>query len=179
MVPATSLVEEKQRGTDKALTVTPLSLGELFVAKGLLGFLLSLFMGVVILILNNAFGARPGLLLLTLALGAVMASTFGIILGAFIRDINTLFATVKGIGILLYAPALVYLFPEIPAWIGQLFPTYYMIEPVIEIAQEGAGWAAVAPELIVMAVLNLVLIGAIALIVRAERTGMRLSRRLA
>lgn len=179
MVPATSLVEEKARGTLKALTVTPLSLGELFVAKGLLGFLLSLLMGVATLMLNNAFGSRPGLLILSLALGAVMAAAFGILLGAFIRDINTLFATIKGLGILLYAPALVYLFPEIPAWIGRLFPTYYMIQPVIEIAQEGAGWAEVAPELAILALLNVVLLGVIAVVIHAERSGSRLARSLA
>lgn len=178
MVPATSLVEEKQRGTLNALTVTPLSLGELYAAKGLLGFLLSLLMGIVILLLNHAFGTRPALLLLSLSLGAIMAVTFGILLGAFIKDINTLFATIKGLGILLYAPALVYLFPEIPAWIGRLFPTYYMIQPVVEIAQDGAGWAEVAPELTILALFDIALLAVIAFVIYAERSGRRLRPRL-
>lgn len=178
MVPATSLVQEKQRRTLSALTVTPLSVGELYAAKGLLGFLLSLIMGVIILVLNNAFGIHPGLLLFSLALGAVMAVTFGILLGHFIKDINTLFATIKGIGILLYAPALVYLFPEIPAWIGQLFPTYYMVQPVIEISQQGAGWAGIAPELAVLTVLDLLLLAVIAFVIYAQRSDRRLLPRL-
>ena len=128
-------------------------------------------MGVLILVLNNAFAMRPGLLLFSLALGALMAVTFGILLGALIRDINTLFAAVKGIAILLYAPALVYLFPEIPGWIGRLFPTYYMIQPVIEIAQEGAGWAQIAPELTILALLDVLLIAIIATLIYSERIG--------
>ena len=174
MVPATSLVEEKQRRTLSAVTVTPLSIGELYAAKGLLGFLLSLLMGTVILVLNNAFGIHPGLLLLSLALGAVMAVTFGVLLGHFIKDINTLFATIKGIGILLYAPALVYLFPEIPAWIGRLFPTYYMVQPVVEISQQGAGWAEIAPELAILALLDLLLVAIIAFFIYAQRSDRRL-----
>jgi len=149
MVPATMLVEEKQQRTLSALTVTSTSLGEVLTAKGVLGVLLSMVMGVIILILNRAFGTQPGLLLLVLFLGAVMASVFGVILGVFIKDINSLFATIKAVGIVLYAPALIYLFPEIPQWIGYIFPTYYMIQPVVEITQQGAGWAEVLPELLI------------------------------
>lgn len=169
MVPATSLVDEKQKRTLSALTATPVSLGEVFVAKGLLGLLLSVAMAVVILALNRAFGSQPLLLLLVLTLGAAMAAAFGVLLGAFVKDINTLFATIKGIGILLYAPALVYLFPEIPQWIGRLFPTYYMIQPMVEITQEGGGWADVAPELAILILLTLVLFGLVALAGRRMR----------
>jgi len=166
MVPATSLVEEKQKRTLTALNVTPASLGEIFLAKGLLGMGLSLVMGLLILILNRAFGQAPGLLMLVLFLGAAMAAAIGVLLGAFIRDINTLFTVIKAAGILLYAPALIYLFPTIPQWIGRLFPTYYMIHPVVAIVQEGAGWADVAPELGVLVALILALVGVIAGVAR-------------
>lgn len=166
MVPATSLVEEKQKRTLGALTITPTSLEEVLVTKGLLGVILSLVMGVLILIMNQAFGVQPLLLAIVLGLGAVMAATFGILLGVLIKDINTLFATIKGIGIVLYAPALVYLFPEIPQWIGKLFPTYYMIQPVVEIAQEGGSWSDVAGEVYILIALILVLMGVVGVVAR-------------
>jgi len=40
-----------------------------------------------------------------------------------VKDINTLFAIIKGLGIFLYAPAIVSLFPELPQWIAKVFPT--------------------------------------------------------
>ena len=61
---------------------------------------------------------------------------------------------IKGLGIFLYAPALVYMFPEIPAWIGKIFPTYYIIQPVMDIIQDGAGWMDVLPNLGILAALT-------------------------
>ena len=169
MVPATSLVDEKQKRTLTALTITPATLGEVFAAKGLMGALLSLLMGVLILVMNQAFGAQPLLLVGVLALGAIMAAVFGVLLGAFVRDINTLFATIKGIGIILYAPALIYLIPEIPQWIAKIFPTYYMIGPIVEITQNGGTWPDIAGDVVILIGLIAVMLGITAFVVRRSR----------
>lgn len=169
MVPATSLVDEKQKRTITAVTTAATSLEELFTAKGIVGFSLSLFMGVFILLLNRSFGTQPLLLIGLLALGALMAATFGVLLGAFVKDINTLFATIKGTGILLYAPAIVYLFPTIPQWIGRIFPTYYIIAPIVAVTQEGATWADIRLDVGILVLLNLVLIGIVTYVARRAR----------
>jgi ABC-2 type transport system permease protein len=147
MVPATSLVNEKTKRTISALGVSPATLGDIFVAKGLLGVLLSLFTGIMILLLNQAFGGQPGLLVGVLLLGAIFSSSIGVILGALVKDITTLMTVVKSIGILLYTPGIIYIFPEIPQWIARLFPTYYVIQPVLEISQENARFTDIAPEI--------------------------------
>lgn len=173
MVPATSLVEEKQRRTLKALMITPTSLGEVFAAKGLLGIGLSTLVGTITLALNRAFGTQPTLLLLMLFLGTCMAAVLGILLGALTKDINTLFATIKALGILLYAPALVYMFPQIPAWVGRIFPTYYIIGPIVEISQQGGGWPEVAPDVFVLVGLILALLAVVSIMSKrlAQREG--------
>jgi ABC-2 type transport system permease protein len=170
MVPATSLVEEKQKRTITAVTVTPTTLEELFVAKGLLGVLLSMIMGIAILAVNRVFGTQPLLLVVILALGAVMAANFGVLLGAFVKDINTLFATIKAIGILLYAPAIVYLFPSLPEWVGRIFPTYYMIAPIVAVTQQGATWADVQGDVAILALLIVALMATTAYVARRART---------
>ena len=73
------------------------------------------------------------------------------------KDVTTLFALMKGIGILLYAPAFVYMFPQIPQWIGRIFPTYYILKPVVEISQRGAGWPEIAPEVLITLVLTVII----------------------
>jgi len=166
VVPAALLVEEKQRRTLRALTTTSASLGEVFAAKGLLGWILSILMALVTLLLNRAWGPEPALLLVALALGAAMAAAIGILVGAFLKDMNMLMSVVKGGGIFLYAPGFVYMFPEIPQWIARIFPTYYLIQPVMEITQQGGTWADVAPELEVMVVFNVILLAVIAIVVR-------------
>ncbi len=169
MLPATSVVTEKEKKTLQALVVTPTSLGDAFVAKGLVGIILSLFAGLTILILNQAFGAEPGLLLLLLALGAIMAAEIGLLLGAFIKDWTTLFTVWKSGAILLFAPAFVYLFPQIPKWIAKVFPTYYLIQPIVEISQRGGDWASIATSVFVLIGLDLVLIGAVMLTLSKTR----------
>jgi ABC-2 type transport system permease protein len=168
MVPATSLVEEKQRRTLTALTVTPTTMGDVLTAKTLIGILLALFTGIFTLALNRAWGGQPLLLLATMALGATFAASFGILLGLLTKDINTLFATIKGLGLILYAPALVYLFPAIPEWVGRIFPTYYVVQPVIAISQQGATAADVAPEIAVLISLIALMVGVIAVVTRRQ-----------
>ena len=168
-LPSTSVINEKAKKTLEALVVTPTTVGEVFLAKGLLGIIFSLFMGIVILILNQAFGAEPALLVLLLALAAIMAAEIGLILGALLRDITSLFTVWKLGGILLFAPAFIYLFPQIPQWIGKIFPTYYFIQPIVEISQRGGGWADIATNVFILIALDLILVGV--LIFTLKRTG--------
>ncbi len=144
MLPATSLATEKEKRTLPALAVTPVSLSDIFLAKGLLGFILSLFMGILILILNQAFGNQPLLLTLILVFGAIMAAELGMLLGAFVRDFATLFTIWKTAGIILFAPVFVFLFPQIPEWVGKIFPTYYILHPIVELSQLGGSWSNIA-----------------------------------
>ena len=166
VVPAALIVEEKQKRTLAALTTTTASLGEVFTAKGLMGGIVCLVMAVITLVLNRAWGPEPGLLLLCLALGAVMAASIGLLIGAFVKDMNMLMTVLKGSGIFLYAPGIIYMFPEIPQWIGRIFPTYYIIQPAIEITQQGGKWADVAAELAVLVALDVILVAVIAFLVR-------------
>jgi ABC-2 type transport system permease protein len=150
MIPSTSLVNEKTHHTLSALSVSPATLLDIFAAKTILGMLLSIFSGLLILFLNQSFGGQPLLLVLVLALGSMFSATIGVVLGILAKDINTLFATIKGMGIFLYAPGFVYMFPEIPQWIGQIFPTYYIIQPVLALTQENAGLGDIYLELLVL-----------------------------
>jgi len=169
IVPASSLVEEKQNRTLGALIATPTSLGDVFLAKGLMGIIVSITMGIVILLLNQAFGTQPTLLVFILLLSAIFAATFGILLGSLTKDINALFAIVKASGVLLYAPALIYLFPDVPQWIARIFPTYYIVGPIIEITQNGSTFSGIAQDLIILVVLIGVMLALNAFVINRTR----------
>ncbi|MFC2070514.1 ABC transporter permease [Chloroflexota bacterium] len=168
-VPATSVINEKEKKTLNALVVTPVSIEDVFLAKGLFGIILSIFIGVVVLLLNQAFGTHPLLLVLLLALGAIMAAEIGLICGALIKDFTTLFAIWKSGGILLFGPAIIYMFPQIPQWIGRIFPTYYLLEPIITISQQGGSWADIAVNVFILIGIDVVLIGLVTLTLRKTR----------
>jgi ABC-2 type transport system permease protein len=167
-LPATSVITEKEKKTLQALAVTPTSIADIFISKGLLGVILSLFMGIVILIMNQAFGTQAGLLVLTLALGAIMAAAIGLICGALIKDITSLFAIWKSGAIILFAPAIIYLFPQIPQWVAHIFPTYYLLQPIIEISQGGASWGGVATNILILTGIDALLIALVALTLKKK-----------
>ncbi len=172
MVPATAMIDERQARTLRALTVTPLGMGEVFLTKGLMGVLLSVFSGVAILTLNGGWGPNPALLLVVLALGGTLAAAFGVFLGAQVKDLQTLFAVIKAMGILLYAPGFIALFPDsIPQWIARFFPTYYVMQPVLDISQRGAGLGDIAVDLVILVGITALLI--IGLGLSAERLQVR------
>jgi ABC-2 type transport system permease protein len=144
MLPASSLIHEKQKRTLEALNVTPASISDIFTAKGIIGAVLAIFMGILTLAISTSFGNSPLALILVLALGAVLAAEIGLIAGAYIKEMNTLFAFWKFGGLLLFGPAFIFMFPQIPSWIGYFFPTYYVIRPVTDLTVLGASFSSIA-----------------------------------
>lgn len=160
LVPAVSLVNEKIGRTLQALVITPTSIMEVLAAKALLGIGLSLTMGIVILILNQAFGSQPLLLAGVLALGATAAGVFGVLLGTVVKDMAGLFTIIKSLSLFLYAPAIIQMVPQLPQALAKIFPTYYLIAPIQEVALNGATLAEVGAEVaILVALIALLIVG--------------------
>lgn len=136
-IPSTSLIEEKRKRTLDALKVSSLHLNEILTSKWLFGFIVSLFTGIIILIINNIFMINPFMLTILSFLGAIMATTLGVILGIYLNDFATLLSFWKIGGIVLFFPVIKYLVPKIPEVISKIFPTYYLIKPILDIAEKG------------------------------------------
>ena len=108
------------------------------------------------------------LLVVVLGLGVVMGTIVGLTVGALLKDINSLLTSYKIAGILLYAPALVYMFPQIPEWVGRIFPSYYIIEPIVELAQRGGGWSDIAVNVFVLVGLIVLFAVVLSLVLRSK-----------
>jgi ABC-2 type transport system permease protein len=154
LLPASALVDEKANRTLLGLTVTPTTLLEVYVSKAIIGVVISTVMAMVVLVINNAFGNDPALLVGTLALGSITASVAGVILGTFINSVTGLMAVTKALGFVLFMPGFLAIFPDIPEWIQQVFPTYYMMNPVIEISQNNANLGDIAIDLGILLALS-------------------------
>lgn len=169
LVPAVSLVNEKQGRTLQALIITPTSITDVLAAKALLGVGLSLTMGIVILVLNQAFGTHPVLLVAVLGLGALAAGVFGVMLGTLVKDMGGLFTVIKSLAILLYAPAIIQMVPQLPQALAQVFPTYYLIAPIQDIALNGATWVEVSGQVLILIGLIVLLVIGLMIIVRRQQ----------
>ncbi len=172
MIPASSLVNEKNKRTLSALNSSPATLPEIYTAKGMLGVLLSMLTALAILFLNRAFGGQPWLLLLTLLLGSIFSSAIGVLLGSLVKDVTALFTVIKSLGIFLYAPGIVYMFPNLPGWIGKIFPTYYVIQPVLDITQNNAGFSDIWLSLLLVLVFSITVIGLIGFVTRKQNESL-------
>lgn len=176
MLPASSLIHEKQTRTLEALNVTPTSIGDIFTAKGIIGAVLATIMGIVTLAINTSFGGSLLALVIVLAFGAIMAAEIGLLAGAFIKDMNTLYAFWKFGGLLLFGPAVVFMFPQIPSWVGYIFPTYYVIKPVTDLTILGLGFGSVALYVgILVAIVAVMALVVINIIKRLSTQALRLN----
>ena len=167
-VPASSIVDERIRGTFTAILVTPARSGEVLAAKAALGVILAFSMSLATLLLNNAVGSNWAHLLVVVLLGAVFTALLGLLIGTVAKDGATLFTIVKSSGILIFGPVIFYLFPEWPQWIARLFPTYWVIDPIWRVSVLGEGLGDVWVPMVVAVGIGALLVALVA----------RLSRRM-
>lgn len=133
-LPASSLLDEREKHTLEAVLVTPTSMKEVLMGKGALGVLMGVVLGVASLAMNQAMGQRPWEVVLFLLIGSIMMAELGLILGALVKDANSLYTAIKGAGVFIALPVIFIIWPTLPQWISKLAPTYYFLQPVYDIA---------------------------------------------
>jgi len=156
-IPATSFVEDKQKKTLIALLIAPVNTKEVVWAKMLFGFIISYLMGLMILLLNKNLENNPVTILAVLGLVAMTASTFGSIIGFVGKDMKSVTTLVQSIMLLLYAPAIINLFPKIPQFFQKLFPTYYLFSPLLKLSGGSFRFSADGWEIIVLTTILILL----------------------
>ena len=134
-----ALVDEKLRGTLRAMLTTPAALIEVAAAKGILSFGVAFVCAIATLFLNGSISALSPALMIVLAVAAVMTIELGVIIGLVSKDMNTFYGAVKGIGPILALTAMPFIWDGWPKWVSQLLPTWYSLEPIMRIVNEGAG----------------------------------------
>jgi len=165
-VPAFSIVQERESGTMTAMLVSPARGVDVLAAKAMMGMVLATLMALVTLWLNDALGSQPLALLLSIGVGAIMLAEVGLLFGSGAKDAKTLFALMKSVNILLFAPAIFYIFPDWPQWIAQLFPTYWIINPIFEVAIQDAALGDIIGQLAVALVICAALVPAVVVLSR-------------
>ncbi|MBS3973792.1 MAG: ABC transporter permease [Actinobacteria bacterium] len=165
-VPAASLVDEKEKGTLTAVLVTPAKISEVLIAKWALGVVLASSMSMVTLTLNGAIGPRPAEVLLVVLVAAILTSSLGLLVGVVSKNSAMMLGVIKGVGFVLFAPALWYIFPEWPSWIAKLFPLYWIIDPVWHVSIMRAPVTDVLPELAVATGITFALLGLVVVLAR-------------
>lgn len=174
MIISASLIEEREKKTLNAVLVTPITPLEVITAKALFGLFLGLILGTIILVLNGALTGGFLLIMLFLVLGTTFTVAIGLMAGVMMDNITDLITRVKTFGVILYFPAVVIMFPQIPQWIGKFFPTYYFIDPIFSITQKGAGWSDVWWKAVILLACDVVVLVLAAKVLRERMLGKKI-----
>jgi ABC-2 type transport system permease protein len=89
-----------------------------------------------------------------------------------VKDVTALFTVMKSLGIPLFAPGILYIFPNLPQWISKIFPTYYAIQPVRDITQNNAGFSDIWLSLLLVLVFSIAFIGLIGFVTRKQNESL-------
>jgi ABC-2 type transport system permease protein len=143
-------VELAQR-TVTAVLVTPARVSDLLAAKTVLGATLAFGQALLIVLATGTLAHAPGLILLALLLGAILATGFGLLAGATGGD----FVTIVFVSVLFFVPlaipAFAVLFPGTPAMWIRLLPSHGLVEVLVGTTAYGEGWAEAWPHLVGLA----------------------------
>ncbi len=156
---ANLIVEEAERGTARALLVTPLPLRAFFTSKVVMGVGLAFVQVAALMLITGTLFRAPLLIGLVLVLGCLLITGIGLLIAALARDMVSVIAWGM-LGLVLFAlPALVIVFPAVGAGWMRFIPSYYVVEPLDRIVNYGASWGDVSTSLITLLVIGIGLLG--------------------
>ena len=144
---ATLVAGEVQSRTVTAVLITPATRADFLAAKGVVGTSVAFAEASLIMLLIGGFATGAPILLVALLLGAALVTGIGMVAGAFGKDFMTVLFTSMLIMVPLMIPAFAALFPGTAATWVQALPSYGLVQTVVEVSTQNAGWADVAGDL--------------------------------
>lgn len=165
MLPAATIVREKEHGTIEQLLVTPIRVGELFIAKTLPALLLNLLALFPTLLIAALLDVPiHGSLLTFFALTAVFqlsAVAFGVMVASITRTLQqALLLAFFGLVPLMFLSGTLTSIESMPPFMQMLSlasPLRYYMEIVQGVFLKGAGWAELWPQALVLLAIGMVL----------------------
>ena len=157
---ASLVATEVQGRTVVAVLATPATIVDFLIAKGVLGTLLAFAEAALLVALIGGLAVNGPLMLLVLLLGAVLVTGLGMVAGSYGRDfLSVLFISVAFM-IPLMIPAFGVLFPGSSALWVEALPSYGLVDSIVQITVDGAGFLDIGPSLALLTGWCVVLFGA-------------------
>jgi len=152
---ANLISEEIEKRTINALLVTPVSVKDIFISKGVIGITLAFSQAVLFLAIVGGLNSQPLIILVALLLGAVLATGIAFLVASLAKDFMSVLAWSIPILIILVIPAFGIMFPgTVSGWI-EIIPSYYLVDTVHQVANFGGGWGDVWRSLLILLLADL------------------------
>ena len=162
---ATLITEEIEHRTIQALLVTPVTVKDLFAAKGITGITLAFGQGALFMALVGGLNQQPVIVVLALLLAALLVTGIGFLIASLAKDMMSVLAWGVLALVILVIPSMGTMFPGvITAWV-KVIPSYYVVDTVDQVASYGSGWPDIWQNLLILLAFDgaFLLIGMVAL----------------
>ena len=155
---ANLISDEVQHRTIQALLVTPMTVKDLFIAKGITGTSLAFFQAIFFMAIVGGLSVQPVIIILSLLLGAVLVTGTSFIMAALGKDVMSVMAWGIVVFVIMVIPSVGVVFPgTVSGWV-KVIPTYYLVDTVHRVANFGSGWGDIWYNLLALSGFNVVLI---------------------
>ena len=167
IVPAASIVREREQGTIEQLLVTPIRIGEMFAAKTLPTLAINLLAIAPALIVTRVFDVPVrGSLATFVVLSAVFqlsAIAFGVFIASITRTLQqALLLAFFGLFPIMFLSGTLTPIESMPPFLqtaSLVSPLRYFMEILLGVFLKGAGWEELWPEAVALAIIGSVLFG--------------------
>ena len=149
--------EEIERRTARALLVTPATVTDIFIAKSIFGIGLAFAQAVILMIIIGGMKTQPLIVLISLLLGAALATGVSFFISARARDFMSVLSWSFPVLIVLIIPSFTVMFPgAVTGWI-KIIPSYYLVDTMHRVVNFGSGWGDVWINLLILFSFTLVI----------------------
>jgi ABC-2 type transport system permease protein len=147
---ASLISEEVEYGTVQALLITPMTVIDLFAAKGIMGISLAFGQAVLFMAIVGGLNSQPLIMLTSLFLGGILVTGAAFLIASLAKDMMSVMAWGIVVVIALSVPAFGILFPgTITGWV-KVLPSYYLVDTIHQVASLDAGWSHTWSNLLVL-----------------------------
>lgn len=156
---AALITNEVERGTLRALMVTPLTVPELFLSKGAAGVLMAFGQVAILLGITGGLRREPLLIITALLLGALLVTGVSFLIASVSRDFMSVVASGMLAMIVLSIPGMNVLLPGLASGWIKAIPSYYLVDLLYRTINFGTGWAEQAANLAALLAFSLAIFG--------------------
>jgi len=155
---ANLISDEVEKGTVRALLVTPMSIGQFFISKTLMGVGMAFTQAIILVLAAGKLTVSPLVVAGTLLIGSFMLTGLAFVIASIARDLLSVLAWSTLFLLLLVLPGLGVVFPTMAAGWIRIIPSFYLVDSLHRAFNYSAGWADLVNNLLILSMSGLLLI---------------------
>ena len=163
---ANLISDEIEKNTVQALMVTPLSIGQFFLSKAMVGILMAFLQVFLMVAAAGKFMVAPLMITIILILASIMFTGLAFVIASLARDMLSVLAWSTLILLMLIVPGMGVVFPVMAADWVRAVPSFYVVDSLHRVLNFDAGWMDLSGNLIILTICGLLLLAGGVLLLR-------------